>query len=645
MRSASLSIIRIVTLSSLLLAQMVPTYAQEPVHPAATENISLFVGDIFEILPVHDIANATYTWILTQDRTFLEASRAPSFRKRLIQPGQYTLYAEIVAADGSRHLTRTIALDYAARQPGQSVPPATAPNGNALVVTEPTATADGKIAMAPGEQLVRLTPVNPEITPLSLDLDLNRDADGDGNNENDIQSSETFFHSDATPIYLWITDEPLTTHSISITAALPEGARTQKLEILSQELAQAQGVVHSPVQIQAEQTGERTYMFTAVFDNPAAAAGQLLYQWQFGDGEQSLVTQSEHTYAENGTFTVSLLVRNLRDGSEIASTSKLLDVTSETSAPSSQASSVDDEEPSTGGSSRFGIGSILMLGGLFIVSILLGVVIIFLIGKLRKGKTSLADKLESMEQTIVKTPAQETAPLTIAPPPPVSTPTSAPTAPAAPVTPAVMVETKRTAPPPTIAEREKQQAVERPAPAPTPKPQNTPPWLNPATPKPSPAATPAVPPSPAQTQKPVATPKPAQQGQTPAWLQQPSTPAAQKPPVAATPAPIQAPKPAAPVTPAPAPAPAPVMPKPAPVAPIATPVQAPTPAPTPVVPAPIVSNPAPVPPVEPKPAAPAQEMDILPASDQPIAIIRAESLNPQEGPASPKLASEDGQNS
>lgn len=667
MRRTAFFTLRIATLLTLLLSQSAPVSAQEGTHAAATESVSLQVGDIFEVLPVHDIADALYTWILTQDRTFLEASRAPSFRKRLIQPGQYTLYGEITSPDGSRRFTRTIALDYAPRQPGTpDIEPAA--GSGILVRTEPAADENGKVIMQAGTQLLRLTPVNPDIVPLALDLDLSRDADGDGKPDNDIQTNDTFFSSDATPLYLWITNDPLTSHGISVTAAMPDGAKLQRLDILSKDTAMAQGIVKSPIRIETQQIGDRTYVFSAVFESPAAAAGQLLYQWQFGDDQQSLVTKPQHTYAEDGIRTVSLLIRNLRDGTEVASTSLSLNVTSENPVPvSSEASSaaIQEEEPEpSGNKSSFNILSILLLAALFLGSILLGVGVIILIGKLRGGKTSLADKLETIEQSVVKTPAEVTAPLTIAPP-------------VASVTP------KRTEPPVEIAEREKAQAVERPATPPPVQKEAVPAWLAPATAKPasSPAPAPTVPPTPKPTPAPVQTPKKAAPApiQTPSWLQQPTASASPKPsapnPPAVSESPVPAPTPTAPKPvqvapqqsnkPAPLASPKPVAPpvvpfnpasiqppkQPVPVPPTPTPPAVepkPAPAPTSIPsPQPVVPfNPASIqPPKQPSPApaavpvtppetqpatAPAPEMEIQLAGDQPIAIIRAESLNPQE---------------
>ena len=67
-----------------------PALAQQIVETAPTasqtqdtnERISLTVGDILEILPSTDMVNPTYSWILTQDRTFIQAGRTLAFRYR-----------------------------------------------------------------------------------------------------------------------------------------------------------------------------------------------------------------------------------------------------------------------------------------------------------------------------------------------------------------------------------------------------------------------------------------------------------------------------------------------------------------------------------------------------------------------------------
>ncbi len=64
-----------------------PLQASAQSDSADTETIELYVGDLLEILPIHTLPNASYAWILTENRTFVEASRQAVFRKRPITPG------------------------------------------------------------------------------------------------------------------------------------------------------------------------------------------------------------------------------------------------------------------------------------------------------------------------------------------------------------------------------------------------------------------------------------------------------------------------------------------------------------------------------------------------------------------------------
>ncbi len=670
-----------IVLSCLMLSQT--AIAQDDVmHGAGSESVTLKVGDIFEILPVHDLpTDSAYTWILTQDRTFLEATRAPLFRKRFIQPGTYTLFADIVSPDGSRRLTRTFTIDYQARQPGETMTQTGVGGSGMLVTTTPAMDSMGRTALSAGTQLIRLNPVNPDITPLALDLDLNRDANNDGSNDNDIQGNETFFASDATPLYLWIADEPLTRHPISVTASLPDGARVQNIEILEESLARSEGVVQGPVMISAEKTSNRTYQFTAVFQGEAPAGGQLLYQWQFGDGQQSLVNAPSHDYADDGDYTVQLLIRNLRDGKEMANTSTTVNVSGTGETPSSepsQASSKNNEEPNDSAGSTSSLRSILLFVGIFIGSLVIGAIVMTLFSFMRRNKGSIAQKIEALEQAVVK-PVESTPALTITPPasaPSASKPPVQPQQPKPAPTPAPQT------PPPEVAKREEERATSNPVtqPAQTVNAKASPAWLQPA-PKPAtpapvqPAAQPVVPPAPKpapvpapQQPKPQPTPQapkqptpapsvpqqpkpqvpstPQQQNRpqaTPAWLQQPP----------ATPAPaVEAPRPVVPQQPQTPPTPKPVVPPaalpqtpkptPAPVVPPIASAPVATPAPAPVQPTSPITPPAPkpveavvpvtpvVPPVAQQPQKPVDlpiPQEIPSTGDQPIAIIRAESLN------------------
>lgn len=636
----------------LMIGGTVPALAQDPA--VAQENIDLFVGDIFEIIPSHGLPDATYTWILTQDRTFIEAGRAQTFRKRLITPGRYTLYAEI--SGGGQNLSRTFVLDYKARVPGQQPVTATGSAG-ALVRTSPASDEQGRAVLAESSQLIRLDPVNPDMRPIVADLDLTRDTNADGDPQNDIDTELTFFQSDATPLYVWI-PESITSRPMSVIAARPEGAVQQRIEVYSEAYAREQGITRTPSQVTIERTGNRTYTFSAGFPANIPAQTPLLYHWEFGDGQQSLLANPVHEYASEGAYEVKLRIRNLTDGREIASYTEEITVESD-GAPAEPTEEPAEEEPVTEPSgSGVGIGSILLFAGIFIASILFGIGIIVLLSKLRGRGKSLSDTIEKMEQAVVKKDDAGNPPtLTIAPPP------QAP---------------KQQTPPPSIAEREKDKATSNPAQQRTPavEEKNAPAWLKsgltgqpaPAAPaQPAPAAPsqpkPQTPPPAPQQPKPStppSAPAPQQRPQsTPPWLQQ-TAPAPQAGNPAATPTPSPAPQQPKPVVPPVQSAPAPQQPQTPPPAP--APQQAPQPRQTaanqlqsvpawlqtppaaaqqsapapsqPPVPAPAPQAATPPAPAQ-APAAPAQpsvpqQSAPAPQSDTPVAFIRADSLDAQK---------------
>jgi len=627
-------------------------FAQE--DASAQEALELYVGDIFEILPVHPLTDATYTWILTQDRNFIEAGRAQTFRKRLITPGRYTLYAEISSADQSQHYTRTFVLDFKPRTPGQPVlPPVSSGStvSTSLVRTVPAQDSNMRVVVPMQSQLVKLEPLNPDVRPVVADLDLSRDTDGDSNPSNDIDTELTFFQTDATPLYVWIT-EPLTTRTLSVTAAMPDGALVQTIEVTGEMYAQEQGLIQSPVDVEVKQGKGRSFSFNAAFEIPNAPQTPLLYHWEFGDGQQSLLATPVHEYAADGTYEVKLRIRNLTDGKDVATFTQEVEVEEKMDGEviTTDPEPTDDPEqptetPST--SSGMSLGSILLMAGIFIASILFGLLVIFVLSKLRRKGTSISDTIEAMEQSIVKTDTSKTPTLSIAPAPSVTKQTSTPPAEIAKreedresATPAVVLKEDAKAPSwlktsannetPAPAAPKPQPPVAAPVVTPAPKPQptpattpqakpvSTPPWLQtPAAPAatpapqkpaaPAPATAPAIP----QQPKPVTPPAPQQPSKpagTPPWLQTPPKPVA---PAAAP----QQPKPA-PVVPTPTPAPAaPIQPKPVtPPVPQAAPVvQTPKPVTPPVV-QPAVNQ---VTPPAPKPAAPVAPATPAPAVTPP----------------------------
>jgi PKD repeat protein len=679
----------------LLLTQAPVISAQSMENTAMQETLELYVGDIFEIIPVHGLQNASYTWILTQDRTFIEASRSQVFRKRPITPGIYSLYAEISSADQSQHITRTFLLNFKPRVPGQQIDTiagsgAMVGSGGMLVGTMPMLGKNNSVVLPSSKQLLRIDPVSRDLAPLAADLDLMTDTEVDGNPANDIDTKQTFFQTDATPLYVWLT-QPKSQHSMSITAVRPEGAQVQMIKVLDEATGRDQGMNNDDVDVEIKLLSGRTYSFSADTDTNAAS-NRLLYHWEFGDGKESLLTKPEHEYASDGTYTVKVRIRNLANGEDIASYTEDLTVEAAgTTGPDNGSASSEDTEPEIPSSNGGGIGSItsiLLLVGVFLASIIAGVGAIVLISRFRgKGKT-LSDRIESMEATIIKKDDKDAkAPtLSIPAPKPQEKPTTPPPSiakreedrPNPPAT-SPKVEEKNApswlksglaTPAPTVQAPAPTPAAPKPPVAPAPAAPIAPPAPKPVTPPPTPAPVtppkPATPPAPApqKAAAPASTvTQPAQsrpQQAVPAWLQTPAAPAATpapaQPQTPPAPKPVMPPAPAAPVVPPkpatpPAPvtppmAPKPVTPPPAPAAPVVPPVPAALVTP-PMTPKPVTppSAPAPVTPAAPTPAPQASATPasvtppiIVPPQDQPIAIIRADSLEKPEPPKGPQDA-------
>lgn len=563
---------------------------------AGAEDIDLFVGDILEILPSVGISNPTYSWILTQDRTFLQASRAPKFTARLIQPGGYTLLAEIASGDGSTKINRTFQITMRPRDGTPGSPPAPEGTGTGsvnLVSTFPSMDANKHVIVRSNKQLVRLDPLNPDLKPLALDLDASQDSDGDGNPRNDLDDRDTFFQTYASPVTIWFTT-PITTRTMIVTTVGANGAAVQQeVTVLNEEYAMQQGLLISPLQMTVTPVSNLDYTFGAEVE--MGSNSPLLFHWNFGDGQESLLQNPAHTYAQGGTYTVKIEVRNLLDGKVIAT--KQQDVVVQggmiaSSAQSVETSSVSSETPviSTSGRSW---ASIVILIGIFVLCLVIGIGAVTWLLRMRKGK-SIDQTFESLEKNILK--KDETKATSVSAPPLTIPTVGAPMA------------SKPAATQEEISKREEQTAA-------------APGWLKKG------LGDSAVPPTPKAPITPSPNPNPTQSptAPLPPWLAAGQTPQAVAPaPTATTP---PAPKPAAP-SPAPTPNPTPVKPvqtpppTPKPVAPV-------TPAsPSPVAPAPKLVSPPPAPLLTPNPN-PAPTPFAAP-SDLPIAIIRAESLEKKQ---------------
>ncbi len=676
-------------LLSLLCALIAPVSAQDALMNAGmgssqSEALTVTVGDILEVLPSSDLPAPTYSWILTQDRTFMQAGRSTSFRYRFIQPGNYSLIAEIHAADQTTTINRVFTITAKAREPGNPivstpfVPTGSGTQTTDLVRVDPAIDSNQRVVLGNNQQLIKLMPVSPETRPLSLDINMAQDSNNDGNPANDVDNVGSFFQLYADPLYVWFAS-PIQSTSILVTTIGTDGSpRTQQIAVESLAYAQSQGTIVSPITIAMQSTGNGAYTFSPESTNGSATQTSLLYHWTFGDGEESLIMNPSHTFASDGLYTITLQVRNLIDGKEVANIQQQVQVVGITSIPSSASSAASSTSTGTGGTSSFSLMPIVIGGGIFLLFAIVGIGVVFLISRLRGGK-SLDQTFAAMEKTIVsKDDAAKN-------PPTLTIPATSVTAK---VTPAPTQEdlskreenaasTARPAETPRIDEKAApdwlKKGLDSSAKAPTPPappstgkqtpsvttiapdaPIPTPPWLqsnHPTAPIDTKTAAP-TPPAPAPMPKTPAPPWLQQTAATPsAAVSSPPTPPPsfqEKPATAQPQTPVVPEAPAVP-TPSPAPVPSPA-PKPitspvAPTAPAAPSVPTPAPKPvTPPVPTPAAERPTPVPstpaPVaSPKPQAPATPptpvavpSPINPPAPKPVA---SPAPAPQQQPSTP----------
>lgn len=637
------------------------------------QDMTLTVGDILEILPLHTVKDAKYAWILTQDRTFIEAQRTSVYRTRLTLPGSYTLFAEISGSETASTIRRTFHLTVTAKE---SVPDGANPvqvtggSGETLVTTEPKAGPEARVILAQGEETLILMPLNPERTPLALDLDTQTDSNGDGNTANDVDDANTYFQTNAVPLTLWFAS-PLVSFNMAVTAVGTDGnAIVQPLHVFSYEAAKNAGITISPANIIIAQKSDSVFEFSVDFKDSVPGSTPLLYHWEFGDSEESLVAKPVHTYHGSGTYSVQLSIQNLLTGKEVAHYQTQVTVVSaaQSGSEASEASSSPAVTPAESGGG-FGIGTILLLVLVLIVSIAAGVGIMFLLSKLLKKRKPLHETIAEMEASMAKsdqvpppaaplvidskkieTPASSSAAKKDTTPPVAAVDVNA--APSwlkkgldTPATPSFAAAPSPVAPPPS------------PPPVPAaPKPATAMP--SPVIPPPLPVPpAPKLPAPPAPTAPAVSASAPAKaDAAMPAWLQNANgTPAAKPAPAPVAPPVIPAPvvKPAAapppppPVVSTPAPVSPPVSPAATPVPPAPKPVPPPAPAPKPVssapaaTPSPTAVKPAPVVPAVPAPTAPKAPAPVaaapaLPVTPPPVVTPPAPKPQPVPPPPAPK---------
>lgn len=409
-RTHALRLASLVILGGIFAGTTALTRAEDP---PAIERLSLSMGSIFEIIAQESQPGSQYAWVLSLDRTFLQAGRNRSFRTRFSQPGKYQLSAEMQTATGD-HQRRTFLIDVR-----EDVP--TPPSGSSILGTNPP-TIGGVIALVETSKMITLTPRAETLRDATLDLDLSTDEDGDGDPGNDKSIEGTYFATERLPIAIWIT-QPLPV-SIALRASDTQGKTVQQtIAITDASISttpELPPTLHTD--ILTEDKGSGVVRFSV--GNPLESGVPTLLFWEFGDGGQSMISAPEHRYTASGTYTVRLMATDLRSGTELRDVSTTITVdasipsTSTTEASPGQSSSSvapsspsdetpeEDTPPDTAGPSKLSMLLRKARGALPWILALVGIVAaigitifggVTIFKKLRKGK-SLAERLEQADK-------------------------------------------------------------------------------------------------------------------------------------------------------------------------------------------------------------------------------------------------------
>lgn len=565
---------------------------------AAQETPTTMVVGIGEIVEIQAVGAQSISWNLTMSDLFVQAGQGGIFHTRLFNEGLYTLRVEGSGRNGP--FTKSIALDVRSAVPEriptslESVPPMV-----------------GRTVDLSSASLWRVFP--PTGTKLRLDLDAQGDSDGDGLTENDIDNPDTFALTEGLPLALWFIDPPAT---FSVIAEIRGADGVPQTETLLMRTAgePTAGGNRDPLtstSIAVRKYSDTTYGFSLDESGITLPETPLLYQWDFGDGTQSLQDQPLHTFAGSGTYSVVLTLRDLTNGSELLTQRGTLTIAGAPPAPAQSSSQAQEPtDDATGGFLSSATLQVIVIG---FASVVIGLLLMYAISTLLKKY--VIERQERTESEAASPPPAGPQVLDTAPPMPVIDVTASVKERKEPAKPESM---KPALTPLHIDESKapawlKQGLESSPTTPPSPAP---PPAAAPAryVPPPAPPARPPVPPTPptpepksSLPQKPPSESKPS--APLPPWLQPSPAPTPEKPkPQPPTP-------PSLPESPAPRPAPVP-----SPVEPRKS--EAPEPKVEkihPPAPNPAVKEPAQKPPAEPPPPAKEPPPATPPAPPGPVA--------------------------
>lgn len=369
----------------------------------ATEKIVLRPGEVFEILGVGD-AGEEFSWVLTQNQTFLAAGRDRIFRTRLVQLGTYSLSAtaELRARGTQERRLFTLSVE--------GTPTAAPAEDEGLAGSLATTTPPlqgNRIIVPSGTRVVTISPLASGPETIAIDANTDVDSNGDGDAGNDIDNERTLSFQEKTPLRLWFVrlrdEQHLRIHSDDL---------RQDLLLYESDIA----ADATPGTIRAVDQGKGSYTFRFRVDAPVATES-LLLSWDFGDGTQSLVTTPFHSYTHSDEFLVRVQARDLETGEIVASAETTVNAlvpvvpssVSSSAAPSGQGGESANEED---GESI--IGTLLKLLGIGLVAVAAGIAGVWVIMRFVRRSGTFQKRLD---QTSAPTATKAATVIDVPPPP------------------------------------------------------------------------------------------------------------------------------------------------------------------------------------------------------------------------------------
>ncbi|MBT3598658.1 hypothetical protein HN512_02365 [Candidatus Peregrinibacteria bacterium] len=354
---------------------------------ATSEVLKVKPGSVVEILAVLPDSNATASWVLSKDGSFVQAERSSIFSIRPVQEEEFILLAEIQKSDSSsiQH-SINLSVSSSATDPIKTESDL---KDKPIVLVEGGNKDQSNIVLNSNQQLIRLDINRDDIDQLLMDADINQDLNLDGNTMNDNVLSDTFFKNGKGTLYLWIPN-------LESEQTILIGAKLNDESIIAQQIIVTPfgGVTEviveeGDVSIESTSISEETIQFALVGDDSLMQSDPSIVLWEFGDGSQSIQDSPKHTFAESGTYEVSAEVRSLRTSEVLTSVKSdvVISITETPILPTDPDNDPEDEEPAEPNNNGGGgsiLGLLIKAFLILLVSVAIGILGIFFLSKLKK---------------------------------------------------------------------------------------------------------------------------------------------------------------------------------------------------------------------------------------------------------------------